>query len=51
MQVLNKINIKKILKTALIILSVPFIVKILYFINLIGIYFGSFLREISICLH
>lgn len=51
MQILDRINKQKVLRVILAILSVPFIVKALYFINLLGIYFGTFLRKISICIH
>ena len=49
MQFLKKDVNKKIVKTILIILSISIFLKILYFINILGIYFGSFLREIEIC--
>ena len=50
MQFIKNIDKKEILKVVLIILSIPIIVKIMYFINILGVYFGSFLREISHCI-
>lgn len=47
MQFIKKINKKKILKTCIIILSVPLIVQVLYYINLMGVYFGTFLRKLT----
>lgn len=50
MQFVKSINIKSITEIIIAIISIPVIVKILYFINILGIYFGSFLREISSCI-
>lgn len=50
MSIVEKLNIRQIFKVILSILSIPIVVKILYFINILGIYFGSFLREISNCI-
>ena len=50
MWAIKKVDKIKILKIILSILSIPIIVKIMYFINIIGVYFGSFLREISSCI-
>lgn len=50
MQFIKRINKKKLLVIGIFILSIPIIMKILYFINILGIYFGSFLREISACI-
>ena len=46
---LIKDNKKEILKTILIILSIPIIVKIITIIYSLGIYFGTFLRNIIFC--
>ncbi len=50
MQFVKEINKKKIFEIIIAIISIPVIVKVLYFINILGIYFGSFLREISNCI-
>lgn len=50
MQFVKSINYKNILEISVAILSIPLIVKIMYFINILGVYFGSFLREISACI-
>lgn len=50
MQVIKNIARDKKIQILLAILSVPFIVKILYFINIIGIYFGTFLKIITECI-
>lgn len=50
MQFVKTINKSKIIEIIIAILSIPVIVKILYFINILGVYFGSFLREISSCI-
>ena len=50
MQFVKTINKSKIIEIIIAILSIPVIVKILYFINILGVYFGSFLREISNCI-
>ena len=44
MQFVNTVKENKVLKTMLVILSIPIIVKVLYYINLAGVYFGTFLR-------
>lgn len=49
MQFVKTINKKRIMEIMITILSIPIIVKILYFINIIGVYFGAFLREVSNC--
>lgn len=51
MQVLKDINKIKVLKVILFVMAIPIFVKILYFINILGVYFGSFLRRLSICIH
>ena len=51
MQLLKKINKQDIIKWVLFIISIPIIMKILYFINILGIMFGTYLREISICIN
>lgn len=49
MQFVKKIYNRSIFEIIIAIISIPIIVKLLYFINIIGVYFGSFLRGISIC--
>jgi len=46
MQIIERINKNKILKTTIIILSIPVLVKIMYYINILGIYLGTFLRKL-----
>ena len=50
MQNLKKLLKSKELKIALFLLSVPILVKVLYFVKLLGIYFGGFLRSLSECI-
>lgn len=53
MQFLDKIkqiNKQNLIKVSLFIILIPIIMKILYFINILGIAFGSYLREISNCI-
>jgi len=53
MQLIEKIkllNTKTTIKVLLFILTIPIIMKIIYFINILGIAFGTYLREISNCI-
>lgn len=50
MSIVKRINKRKCFEIIIAVFSIPIIVKILYFINIIGVYFGSFLREISHCI-
>ena len=50
MQFIKELNKRNIAKIILLIVSIPIIVKVLYFINILGIVFGSYLREISNCI-
>lgn len=45
MQFLKALDKHRIVKVAIILLSIPLIVKVLYYINIVGVYFGSFLRR------
>lgn len=46
MQFISNLNKQKVAKAALIILSIPIMVTILYYINLFGVYFGTALRRL-----
>ena len=50
MQLIEKLKTKKTVEIFIAIISIPLIVKILYFVNILGIYFGAFLRKISNCI-
>lgn len=50
MWTIKKLDKKEIIKVTIAVLSIPIIVKVMYFINILGIEFGSYLREISACI-
>ena len=50
MQLIEKLKTKKTVEIFIAIILIPLIVKILYFVNILGIYFGAFLRKISNCI-
>lgn len=50
MSIVHQIKIKSVLEVVIAIFSIPIVVSVLYVINLLGVYFGSFIREISLCI-
>lgn len=50
MWIIKKLDKKEIIKVTIAILSIPIVAKIMYFINILGVEFGSYLREISACI-
>ena len=46
MRFIDKVKNSKILKVSLILLSIPIVLILVYYLNLSGIYFGTFLRRL-----
>ena len=43
---IEKVKNNKLLKISLIIISIPFLLVLVYYLNLSGVYFGTFLRRL-----
>ena len=49
MSIVHQKKVKSVLKVVIPIVSFPIVVGVLSIVNKLGVYFGSFLREISLC--